>query len=32
MKFLTLPSGDEMPALGLGTWQAAKGEVARAVT
>jgi len=32
MKYLTLQSGDRMPALGLGTWQAAKGQVAQAVT
>jgi alcohol dehydrogenase (NADP+) len=32
MKYLTLHTGARMPALGLGTWQAAKGEVAKAVT
>ena len=32
MKYLTLKNGDTLPALGLGTWQAAKGVVAQAVT
>ena len=31
MKYLTLKSGDTLPALGLGTWQAAPGVVGNAV-
>lgn len=31
MKFKTLKNGDRMPALGLGTWKAETGEVAKAV-
>lgn len=32
MKYLTLHTDSKMPALGLGTWQAAKGEVGQAVS
>ncbi|MEL6342938.1 MAG: aldo/keto reductase, partial [Myxococcota bacterium] len=31
MKTLTFPNGDAQPALGLGTWKSARGEVAAAV-
>lgn len=30
-KTYTLPSGDKIPAIGLGTWQSGKNEVSEAV-